>query len=152
MGLFCYVLSTWHKSWPERRKLNREKASIRLACTNEEGPSHCVECYHWTGSHGLYKKEAGQAMGSKPVRNLAPNSVSMFLLESHPYNIPWKTEICSINKMNSFLSKPCFVSGLLQQQTANQGKNMFKLYCILVWKYPYENQYHVQWMCPNETN
>lgn len=47
---------------------------------------------------------------------------------------PQKTEICSITKINSFLPKPCWVSVLLQQQIANQGKT-----CSSCTAYLYEN-------------
>ena len=108
---------------------------------------YCVESYHWTSSAGFYKKEAGQAIGSKPVRNPALNSASMFLLESHPLQHSMEDWDLQYNQNKLFPLQVLFCQCLI---TATNSKNMFKLYCILVWKYSYENQYHVQWMYSNE--
>ena len=46
-----------------------------------ENPAHCGQCYSWPGGLGCLRKQAEQAMGSKPVTSMAsaPVSASQFL-------------------------------------------------------------------------
>jgi hypothetical protein len=78
-GLFLPVLagfvSTWHKL-----ELPQLYCIFSISDQGGQGSAHCGWCHLWAGSPGSIRKQAVQAKGSKPVRNIPPWPLLQLLL------------------------------------------------------------------------